>query len=264
MFVGEDTTLPSKDPVQGYVLKESFWTPELYEIIGPVYRQSISESGLGHHTCPVIKEFLKKTRHSDYFSELIMIAENFCAIKSLKTTTTAKRNALKHIKSMLKTKNEHKIRASLDFKLPQIVLMCLQDQDFKVRAEAVEIFYLLTEGCIEPLLPKLPGATKAYKALGIIDFMAMGEKGSEKNIEANDGNFGALKEMAMCFESPIFVFPIVRLLKIKSEDYDTKETAARVLVSVLGGSEKCQLSCLSPITDTISALCKCLVERAPS
>lgn len=259
MFVGEDTSLPSKDPISGYVLKESFWTPELYEIIGPVYRQSISESGLGHHTCPVIKEFLKKTRHSDYFSELIMISENFCAIKSLKTTTTAKRNALKHIKSMLKTKNEHKIRAALDFKLPQVILMCLQDQDLKVRAEAVEIFYIITEGCVEPLLPKLPGATKAYKALGIIDFMATGEKVSDKIIEANDGSSGALKELAICFESPIFVFPIVRLLKIKSEAYDTKEIAARVLISVLGGSEKCQLACLSPITDAISALCKCLV-----
>ena len=57
----------------------------------------------------------------------------------------------------------------------------------------------------------------------------------------------------------MFIFPIVRLVRFKSEPYDTKESAIKILISILQGSEKCQLAALSPITDTISTLCKCLV-----
>lgn len=266
MFIGEDTCLASKDFTPGYVLKESFWTPELYDIMGPIYRQNISESGYGHNSCPIIKEYLSKTRHCDYFSELMMIAENFNLIQKEGSTTVARRNALRHIKSMLQTRNHYKTLASLDFKIPQVAIHCLQDKDYKVRAEAIEIFALITEGCIQPLLPKLPGATKNYRALGIINFFSTAKKEThettknfEKFSKINDTVPGALREMAICFENPMFIFPIVRLLKLKSEPHDTKEVAAKILVNILGGSEKCQLACLSPITDTISTLCKCMV-----
>ena len=266
LFMGEDTCLASKAFVPSYVLKASKWTPELYDIMSPIYRASISESGHGHHNCPIIKEFLSKNRHADYYSELMMIAENFNLILKPESTTVAKRNALRHLKSMLQTRNEHKTLAALDFKLPQFVVHCLQDADFKVRLESIEIFLFLTQGCVEPVLPKLPGVTSEYRSLGIINFFSIAKKETHettKNFEkvsnVKDSVPVSLKMLAVCFENPIFVFPIVRLIKFKAEPYETKEAAVRILVQVLAGNERCQLACLSPITDTVSTLCKCLV-----
>ena len=266
LFVGEDLCLTSKAYVQGYVLKESLWKPELYEIMGPLYRQSISESGYGQHNCPIIKEYLSKNRHPDYFSELLMLAENFNLIQKPESTTVSKRNALRHIKSMLQTKNDYKTIAALDFKLPQIVIRCMQDSDYKVRGEAMDIFFQISEGCVEPLLPKLPGVNKNYRSLGIINFFSIAKKETHettKNFEKfstiRDEIPQSIKDLAICYESPMFIFPIVRLVRFKSEPYDTKESAIKILISILQGSEKCQLAALSPITDTISTLCKCLV-----
>ena len=266
LFIGEDTCLASKNISSGYVLKESFWTPGLYEIVSPLYRQSISESGFGQHNCPIIKEFLTKNRSPEYFSELLMLAENFSLIRKAESSTVSKRNALRHIKSMLLTKNEYKTLAALDFKLPQMIIPCIQDSDYKVRAEAIEIFLIISEGCVQPLLPKLPGVNKDYRALGIINFYSIAKKKtheSTKNFSKfsniKDGIPLAIKELALCFENPLFVFPIVRLVKFKSEPYDTKEVAVKILINALQGNEKSQLACLSPITDTISTLCKCLV-----
>lgn len=258
LFVGEDTCLGSKKYSEGYTLKESYWSPDLNEIISPLYRQSISESGYGQYNCPVIKQFLTKNRHPDYFSELLMLSENFSLLKKPNTTTVSKRNALRHIKSMLITQNYYKTLAAFDFKLPQLIINCIQDADYKVRSEAVFIFLLITDGCVEPLLPKLPGVSKDYKALGLAKFFTVDKKTPEAPLERTDLK-ESIKGLAVCFESPMFIFPIVRLLKIKSEPYETKENAIKILITVLQGNEKCQLSCLSPITDTISTLCKCLV-----
>ena len=266
LFVGEDQCLASKAQVPGYVLKRSLWNPELYEIMAPVYRQSISESGFGQHDCPVIKEHLGKVRHADYYSELLMLAENFNLLKTPESSAISKRSALRHIKSMLQTKNSFKIIAALDFKLPQLVIHCVQDSDYQVRAEALEIFFQISEGCVEPLLPKLPGVNKDYRSLGVINFFSNVKKQAneatrnfEKFSTINDSIPQAVKDLAVCFESPMFVFPVVRLIKFKTEAFDAKEIAVRILVNALKGSEKCQLACLSPITDTVATLCKCLV-----
>jgi hypothetical protein len=234
--------------------------------MAPVYRLSISESGHGQHNCPIIKEFLSKNRSAEYYSELMMIAENFNLILKSESTTVAKRNALRHLKSMLQTRNEFKTLAALDFRLPQFVVHCLQDSDFKVRLEAVEIFLFITQGCVQPVLPQLPGVTKDYRSLGIINFFSIAKKEThettknfEKYATMNNSVPLSLQMLSGCFESPMFIFPVVRLIKFKSEPYETKEAAVRILTSVLSGNEKCQLSCLSPITDTVSTLCKCLV-----
>lgn len=274
LFIGESNYLASKKYIPGYVLIHSKWTPELYEIMAPVYRQSISESGHGQHNCPVIKEYLSKNRSAEYYSELMMISENFHLILKPESTTVAKRNALRHLKSMLQTRNEYKLMAALDFRMPQFVVHGLQDSDFKVRLEAIEIFHFLTQGCIEPLLPPLPGVSKDYRSLGMINFFSVAKKETHettKNFEKysklvdqsnNTGTIDiklALKMLSECFESPMFIFPIVRLIKFKSEPYETKELAVKILISALSGNEKTQLACLSPITDSISTLCKCLV-----
>ncbi|CAG9314903.1 unnamed protein product [Blepharisma stoltei] len=67
------------------------------------------------------------------------------------------------------------------------------------------------------------------------------------------------RDIAKCFENPIFIAPIVRLVKLKSEPYDTKDAAVKILFAVLNGTEKCQDAALCPATDTLSTLCKCLV-----
>jgi hypothetical protein len=56
LFCGEEAALPSKgefesdavgDTVTPYVRLPCHWTPEFYYIIGPLYKDTISENGLG-------------------------------------------------------------------------------------------------------------------------------------------------------------------------------------------------------------------------
>lgn len=68
-----------------------------------------------------------------------------------------------------------------------------------------------------------------------------------------------LKEMAICFESPIFIAPLVRLLKNPSEVHYNKNTIIELLFNLFCGNDRVLTSLNSPACDTYMTLLRMLM-----
>jgi Ca2+-binding EF-hand superfamily protein/serine/threonine protein kinase len=287
LFIGEPLHLAScaraargRLPGSAYVQRQSHWSPELYHIVGPLYKDTISDNGLGQHYYPVIRDFITRvrtartlgaaavtSRDADYYSELISLAENMVLLKNLATGKAAKSTALRHIRSMLQTRNEQKISAALDFRLPQHLIHLLHDDDSQVRLEAISVLREISSGCLPAASALMTMAVKKHRQFSIANFFSAAK--AETHLTTKDfvrrADISAdrlpatLVEMAKCFESPVYIVPLVHLLKLKSEPYDNKEGIVRVLTCILRGSEQMLQAAQTPATDLISTLCKSLV-----
>jgi Ca2+-binding EF-hand superfamily protein/serine/threonine protein kinase len=287
LFIGEPLHLAScargargQLPGTAYVQRQSFWSPELYHLVGPLYKDTISDNGLGQHYYPVIRDFIASvrtaktlgaaaatSRDADYYSELVSLAENLVLLKNLATGKAAKRTALRHIRSMLQTRNEQKITAALDFRLPQHLIHLLHDDDFQVRLEAISVLREISSGCLPAASAPMALAVKKHRLFSIANFFSAAKAETHETTKdfakradvSADRLPTALVEMAKCFESPVYIVPLVRLLKLKSEPYDNKEGVVRVLTCVLRGSQQMLQAAQTPATDLIATLCKSLV-----
>lgn len=283
LFVGEPLHLASCSrkargtlPSTPYIQRQSYWTSELYHLVGPLYKDTISDNGLGQHYYPVIKDFISQVssartlgaaattaREADYYSELISLAENMVLLKNLATGKAAKRTALRHIRSMLQTRNSQKVAAALDFRLPQHIIHLLHDDDFQVRFEAICVLKEISRGCLPAA--ETGFASKKHRQFSIANFFSSSK--SEKSTKdfakradlSKDLLPQSLVEMSKCYESPVYIVPLVRLLKLKSEPYDNKEGIVRCLTCILRGTEAMIKASQTPATDLISTLCKSLV-----
>ena len=276
LFVGEDLHLASSPiakenlPTTAYVLRSSFWTPRLYLMVGPLYKDTISENGLGQHYYPVIRDYIaSETRSADYFSELISLAENLYLLRLDSTGTAAKKNALKHVRSMLITRNGDKLKAALDLRLPQHLIHLLQDSDHMVRLETIQIFQELSRGCVEPDDVRSSKALETHKFFSVLNFFGVAKnitKESTKDLVKyafpKQEDTPALIEIARSFESPAYMIPIIRLLKMQSEPYNNKEGLVVCLLNVLRGTDGMIRATCSPGTDGLATLCKSLVVHA--
>ena len=70
-----------------------------------------------------------------------------------------------------------------------------------------------------------------------------------------------LKEMAVCFESPVFVAPLIRLLKTPTETFANKHIILDILKNLSSGPEKVLVSLNSPACDTYLTLLKLLMRN---
>lgn len=70
-----------------------------------------------------------------------------------------------------------------------------------------------------------------------------------------------LREMAVCFESPVFVAPLVRLLKTPTETYPNKQIILDIMKNLACGGEKVLISLNSPACDTYLTLLKLLMRN---
>jgi len=70
-----------------------------------------------------------------------------------------------------------------------------------------------------------------------------------------------LKELAICFESPVFIAPFVRLLKSPTEAHGNKEVILRILENLFCGNEKVLIAVNSPACDTYMTLLKMLMQN---
>ena len=68
-----------------------------------------------------------------------------------------------------------------------------------------------------------------------------------------------LKEMAVCFESPVFIAPLTRLLKNKAEPHENKEIVLQILENLFCGNERVLTAINSPACDTYMTLLKLLM-----
>ncbi len=68
-----------------------------------------------------------------------------------------------------------------------------------------------------------------------------------------------LKEMAVCFESPVFIAPLVRLLKTPTELHPNKVIVLDIFKNLVCGNEKVLIALNSPACDTYMTLLKNLM-----
>lgn len=68
-----------------------------------------------------------------------------------------------------------------------------------------------------------------------------------------------LAEMAVCFESPVFIAPLMRLLKNKAEPHENKDIVLQILENLFCGNERVLTAINSPASDTYMTLLKLLM-----
>lgn len=70
-----------------------------------------------------------------------------------------------------------------------------------------------------------------------------------------------LKEMAVCFESPVFIAPLTRLLKAKTETFQNKEVILQIVKNLFCGPERVLTAVNSPASDTFMTLLRLLMQN---
>jgi hypothetical protein len=68
-----------------------------------------------------------------------------------------------------------------------------------------------------------------------------------------------LKELAKCFESPVFIAPLIRLLKSPTESFSNKEIILQILANLFCGNDRVLIAINSPACDTYMTLLKMLM-----
>ena len=71
-----------------------------------------------------------------------------------------------------------------------------------------------------------------------------------------------LREMAVCFESPVFIAPLVRLLKTPTESNHNKELILSIFNNLVCGSERVLIALNSPACDSYFTLLKILMVNS--
>ena len=70
-----------------------------------------------------------------------------------------------------------------------------------------------------------------------------------------------LREMAVCFESPVFIAPLIRLLKTPGETFKNKTIVLDIIGNLIYGNEKVLIALNSPACDTYVTLLKLLMKN---
>ena len=65
--------------------------------------------------------------------------------------------------------------------------------------------------------------------------------------------------MAVCFESPVFIAPLIRLLKTPNESFENKNIILDIIKNLVCGDEKILIALNSPACDTYTTLLKMLI-----
>ncbi len=71
-----------------------------------------------------------------------------------------------------------------------------------------------------------------------------------------------LRELAICFESPVFIAPLIRLLKSPTESFSNKETILEILANLFCGEDKVLIAINSPACDTYMTMLKMLMTNS--
>lgn len=256
----------TQNEYDGSILTQSYWAPELFTILSPLYKEFFTENSQRY---PVLSKLINFHIHPDYFSELQIILENLSLLKNPESNLFQRINSLKTLENTLVSNNEHKLKAAFDTKFPQFIVSLLQDDEGKIRSEVLDIFYEISKSCREQSTFN-PGEVK-YNRKGeeIVNYLVVSNNegrdiGGMKSQSALMAVERMLKNIAGCFENAIFIYPIVRMIKLKSETGENKEQALKLLINCLQGNEKTQQACLSPVTDSLSIICMSLTSFARS
>lgn len=126
-----------------------------------------------------------------------------------------------------------------------------------------------TSGLISKPKPKVPQSTADAYSNYMKRTIALIERDENERfinfaLDLPNLNFLAskrfLKEMAVCFESPVFIAPLMRLLKNKAEPHENKDIVLQILENLFCGNERVLTAINSPASDTYMTLLKLLMQ----
>lgn len=93
-FVPDDADLMwhwEQKKYRSYLTKSAYWTPQLYKISSTVYKDAVTESGMGQTCYPVIVDHIDSTTNSvesdKIFSKSINLYLSSCLIPYFKTSS---------------------------------------------------------------------------------------------------------------------------------------------------------------------------------
>jgi len=157
---------------KNFLNRSTYWSRELHKYALLVYKDAITESGMGQSCYPVINEYISRvsedfqpkqaisnrrhgisqsflipvTRTISYYNEMIPLSECLVRLYDPELERAGKRCALAVVRSVFQTGNSDKIKACLDLRIPQHIIHFLQDSDSEVRNECLLIFYEISKG----------------------------------------------------------------------------------------------------------------------
>jgi len=152
--------------------KSNYWCTELHKEALKIFKDAITESGMGNSCYPVINDYIQNVsnsfepskvfskqmnalslsfliptyRTSAYFNELIPITESLSRLYDPNLEKAGKRCSLAMIRSVFQTGNSDKIKACLDLRVPKHIIHFLQDTDADIRKECLLTFFEISKG----------------------------------------------------------------------------------------------------------------------
>ena len=156
----------------GFLEKSNHWTLELHQEASKVFKDAITESGMGQSCYPVLNDYISNVTNSfepskvfskqmnqlslsylipmqrttAYYNELIPVAECLNRLYSPDLEKAGKRCALAMVRSVFQTGSSDKIKACLDMRVPKHIIHFLQDSDSEVRKECLLTLLEISKG----------------------------------------------------------------------------------------------------------------------
>lgn len=157
---------------KSFLDRSNYWTTELHREALKIYKDAITEAGMGQSCYPVINDYITNVnnafepskvfssqmnqlcqsflipmnRTSAYYGELVPMTECLARLYSPELEKAGKRCALAVVRSVFQTGSSDKIKSCLDMRVPKHIIHFLQDNDSEVRHECLLIFYEISKG----------------------------------------------------------------------------------------------------------------------
>ena len=133
---------------KSFLDKSNYWTSELHRVSLRIFKDAITESGMGQSCYPVINDYISNISNAfepkkifskqmnmlslsflipmnqtaSYFNELIPLTESLSRLYNPQLENAGKKCSLAMIRSVFQTGNADKIKACLDLRLPKHVI----------------------------------------------------------------------------------------------------------------------------------------------
>ena len=155
--------------------KSNYWNNDLHREALKIYKDAITESGMGQSCYPVINDYITNVSNSfepnkifsksmnllscsflipmnytaAYYNELIPLTESLSRLYNPDLENAGKKCSLAMIRSVFQTGNSDKIKACLDLRLPKHVIHFVQDAMAEIRRECLLIFLEISKGLMD-------------------------------------------------------------------------------------------------------------------
>lgn len=309
LFVGEDSLLISDEVATnqsqsqkgGSLFRSLHWTPEILLTFGSLFRESISESGLGKTKYPVLQDYLnycevqqkiaefqpkqkiedldKRLSHKvpkgfDYYRDLFTNAENLKVLQeqSHGLKSSSLRIVLSYLKGVLESGNSDKIKALVDSRTPVYLIHALNVRDAHLRTELLEVFYLFSRVYEEERDRSRPEIEEVNRTFGIIThFLQNAEDRLDRRrfLDCANDYFSLnrrvlqdyLLRLAEVFETPAIISPLFSGLKNPSELYVNKVLIIRIFGNLLQGPPTVIQNLTTASLDVFPSIFKLLANK---